>query len=87
MYLYNISYAKGNGYGYSDPANWQSYLERLFKLSQTKRQITTDEAITNAFVKGANAFDAAKVAADASSFELSAEWKDVALQGPVMPAK
>jgi len=87
MYLYNISYAKGNGYGYSDPANWQSYLERLFKLGQTKRQITTDEAITNAFVKGANAFDAAKVAADASSFELSAEWKDVALQGPVMPAK
>jgi NitT/TauT family transport system substrate-binding protein len=85
MYLYNISYAKGNGYGYSDSANWQSYLDRLFKLEQTKRQITADEAITNAFIKGANAFDAAKVAADAAAFQLSDEWKNVALQGPVMP--
>lgn len=86
MYLYNMTYAKGQGYGYSDPANWQSYLERLFKLGQTTRQITTDEAITNAYVEGANAFDAAKVAADAAAFELTPEWKDVALQGPVMPA-
>ncbi|MGD9913495.1 MAG: ABC transporter substrate-binding protein [Rhizobiaceae bacterium] len=86
MYLYNMTYAKGQGYGYSDPANWQSYLERLFKLGQTTRQITTDEAITNAYVEGANAFDAAKVAADAAAFELTAEWKDVVLQGPVMPA-
>lgn len=85
MYLYNITYSKGQGYGYSDAANWQSYLERLFKLGQTTRQITTDEAITNAYVESANAFDAAKVAADAAAFELNAEWKDVVLQGPVMP--
>jgi hypothetical protein len=37
--------------------------------------------------EGANVFDATKVAADAASYELSAEWTDVALQGPVMPAK
>ncbi|MBL8580742.1 MAG: ABC transporter substrate-binding protein [Rhizobiaceae bacterium] len=86
MYLYNITYSKGQGYGYSDAANWQSYLERLFKLGQTTRQITTDEAITNAYVENANAFDAAKVAADAKAFELAPEWKDVALKGPVMPA-
>lgn len=85
MYLYNITYAKGLGYGYSDAANWQSYLDRLFKLGQTTRQLTTDEVVTNAFVAGANAFDAAKVAADAAGFELAAEWQGVALQGPVMP--
>jgi NitT/TauT family transport system substrate-binding protein len=85
MYLYNSTYASGEGYGYSDPDNWQSYLDRLFELGQTTRQITAEEAITNVFIEGANAFDAERVAADAAAFELAPEWTDLEVQGPVAP--
>lgn len=85
MYLYNSTYAAGLGYGYSDPENWQSYLDRLYELGQTTRQISADEAITNVFIEGANAFDAERVAADAAAFELAPEWADLELQGPVAP--
>ncbi len=80
---YNQSNKAGNGYGYSDIPNWQSYFDRIFKLGQTKTQINASNAVTNAFVKGANAFDKAKVAADAKGYALSDVWKNVKLQGPV----
>jgi NitT/TauT family transport system substrate-binding protein len=85
MYLYNWTHAKGLGYGYSDLANWQSYLDRLYKLGQTKRQLKVDEVITNQFVEGANAFDAKQVAASAAAFKLAPEWANVQLRGPASP--
>ena len=85
MYLYNWTHAKGQGYGYSDAANWQSYLDRLHKLGQTTRQLKADEVITNAFVAGANAFDAKRVAANADAFKLAPEWASVQLRGPAAP--
>ena len=85
MHLYNASYAQGKGYGYSDVQNWQSYLDRLYELGQTKRHLMADEVVTNAFVEGANAFDAKRVAADAAAFNLAPEWASVELQGPATP--
>lgn len=80
---YNQSNKAGNGYGYSDVKNWQSYFDRIFKLGQTKKQISADEGVTNTFVQGANAFDHAKVSADAKAFAVSDAWKSVQLQGPI----
>lgn len=83
MFGYNQSNKAGKGYGYSDVANWQSYLDRLFKLGQTKKQINAADAVTNDLVPAANAFDKAKVAADAKAYAVSDVWKNVQLQGPV----
>jgi NitT/TauT family transport system substrate-binding protein len=80
---YNQSNKAGKGYGYADVANWQNYLDRLFKLGQTKTQIKADQAVTNDFVQGANAFDHDKVAADAKGYAVSDVWKNTKLQGPV----
>ncbi|HZQ09301.1 MAG TPA: ABC transporter substrate-binding protein [Anaerolineae bacterium] len=82
-YGYNQSNKAGKGYGYSDVANWQSYLDRVFKLGQTKKQINASEAVTNELVGAANAFDHDKVAADAKAYQLNDTWKNVQLQGPV----
>lgn len=83
MFGYNQSNKAGKGYGYSDVANWQSYLDRVFKLGQTKKQINAADAVTNDLVPAANAFDHAKVAADAKGYAVSDVWKNVQLQGPV----
>ena len=85
QYLYNSTYAKGQGYGYSDPVSWQSYLDRIYKLGQTTRQLKVDEVVTNVFVAGANAFDAKRVDAAATAFKLAPEWASVKLRGPVAP--
>jgi NitT/TauT family transport system substrate-binding protein len=85
MYLYNAAHAKGQGYGYSDLANWQSYLDRLYKLGQTTRQLKAVDVTANTFVEGANAFDAKHVAADAAAFKLAPEWASVKLRGPASP--
>lgn len=82
-YLYNQSNKAGHGYGYSDETNWQSYLDRIFKLGQTKTGLKVADTVTNAFVKPANDFDKAKVAADAKAFVLNDAWKAVKLQGPI----
>jgi NitT/TauT family transport system substrate-binding protein len=82
-FLYNQSNAAGNGYGFSDEANWQSYLDRVGELGQTSRTLTSTETVTNMFVEQANNFDHDAVAADAEAFELSEEWADLELQEPI----
>lgn len=83
MWLYNQTNKAGLGYGYSDFENWQSYLDRLFELGQTTRQLEAAEAVSNQLVEGANAFDAERVAADAAAFELAPEWAELELQDAV----
>jgi NitT/TauT family transport system substrate-binding protein len=82
MFLYNQSNKLGKGYGYSDLENWQSYLDRIAKLGQTKTQIKASELVTNELVEAANDFDKKKVEEDAKKYEVSDEWKDLKLQGP-----
>jgi NitT/TauT family transport system substrate-binding protein len=82
-YLYNQSNKDGDGYGYSNVENWQSYLDRIHDLGQTQQALAADETVTNQFVEAANDFDHDRVAQDAEDFELSEEWADVELQGPI----
>ncbi|MEP7291240.1 MAG: ABC transporter substrate-binding protein [Chloroflexota bacterium] len=83
MWLYNQTHKDGLGYGYSDMDNWQSYLDRVFTLGQTTRQLTAEETVSNQLIEGANAFDTERVAADAAAYELAPEWADLELQGDV----
>ncbi|RMF80181.1 MAG: ABC transporter substrate-binding protein [Chloroflexi bacterium] len=85
-FLYNQTNAEGHGYGFSDVDNWQSYLDRVAELGQTQRQLSADEVVTNFFVEAANDFDHDAVAEDAMNFELSEEWANLELQGPIEPS-
>ncbi len=82
-YLYNQSNKAGDGYGYSNVENWQSYLDRIHELGQTTQALAAEETVTNQFVESANDFDHERVAEDAENFELSEEWAEVELQGPI----
>lgn len=80
---YNQFAKAGQGYGYSDLANWQSYFDRIFKLGQIKQEIKVENAVTNKFVEAANDFDKAKVEADAKGYAVSDDWKNLQLQGEI----
>jgi len=82
MFLYNQANKAGKGYGYADEANWQSYLDRIAKLGQTKAQLKSEQVVTNELVKDANDFDKKKVADDAAKYAVGDEWKSLKLQGP-----
>ncbi len=82
-YLYNQSNKAGKGYGYSDEAAWQSYLDRIAKIGLTKTQLKSADTVTNEFVTAANDFDKAKVGDDAKNYAVSDAWKATKLQGPI----
>jgi NitT/TauT family transport system substrate-binding protein len=83
MFLYNQPNKAGNGYGYSDLENWDSYLGRISDLGQTTQRLDVNVVVTNQFVEAANDFDHEAVAAEAEAYEVSEEWAGVELQGPV----
>ncbi|MBC7813974.1 MAG: ABC transporter substrate-binding protein [Burkholderiales bacterium] len=82
-FLYNQTNKDGDGYGYSDEANWQGYLDRVGELEQTSRTLTSEETVTNMFVESANAFDHDRVAADAEAYETAEEWAGLELLEPI----
>jgi NitT/TauT family transport system substrate-binding protein len=83
MFLYNQPNKAGNGYGYSDLENWDSYLGRISDLGQTTQRLDVNVVVTNQFVEAANDFDHDAVAADAEGYAVSDDWAAVELQGPV----
>ncbi len=74
---YFDAYYDGKGYGYSYLDNWQSYLDAVYKLGQTKTDLQVKDVATNQFVAEANKIDAARVKKDAENFQLRDEWKAV----------
>jgi NitT/TauT family transport system substrate-binding protein len=72
---------KGQGYGWFDLNAWNTYLDIIYKLGQTKKRLAIDDVATNELIKAANNFDKAKVEQDAKNFKLNDEWKDVAVTG------
>ena len=67
----------GKGIGYSDVANWDSYIDALYKLGQIKTRPKTEDIVTNQFIDEANKFDKARVTKDAENFKLNADWSAV----------
>lgn len=72
---------KGDGYGWFEMNGWNTYLDIVFKLGQTKKRLPIEEVATNELIKEANNFNHARVEKDAKNFKLDDTWKDVAVVG------
>jgi NitT/TauT family transport system substrate-binding protein len=72
---------KGEGYGWFEMKGWNTYLDIIADLGQTKKRLPIDEVCTNELIKAANDFDRAKVETDARNFKLNDTWKKVAVKG------
>lgn len=80
MQLANVfrgDFEKRQGWGWHDMDAWALYLKTVFDIGQVPTEIAAADVIKNDYVAGANAFDAAKVKADADAYELPAEYTAV----------
>jgi NitT/TauT family transport system substrate-binding protein len=83
---FGVERRRGLGWGYHDPKAWQSYLDVVHKLKQTKRHLKVADVLTNQYVKPVNKeIDAvrANVWADARKYKLDKAW--AALKVPKYP--
>ena len=72
MNVFRGDWDKRQGWGWHDMASWQTFFDLSAKIAGTTPFVAT-EVCSNDLIAGANAFDAAKVAADATGVSLSAE--------------
>jgi NitT/TauT family transport system substrate-binding protein len=72
---------KGQGFGWFNLDSWKTYLGIIYKLGQTKKDLTVGEVATNELIKEANNFDKARVEKDAKAFKLNDTWKNVQVTG------
>ncbi len=72
---------KGKGYGWFEVNGWDTYLDIIVGLEQTKKRLPTDQVITNDLIKAANDFDRERVERDAKNFKLNDTWKNVEVTG------
>ena len=80
MELANVfrgNFEKRQGWGWHDLEAWQTFLTTIRKINQISKDIKAEDVIKNDYVAGANAFDKAKVAADAAGYALPDEYKSV----------
>jgi len=67
---------KGFGWGSADVNAWAGYLNTIFKLGQTKKQLKVSDVLTNALVKPANAkANVTKARADAKAYKVDQYFK------------
>ena len=81
-YSYVEGERRGLGYGAFDRSGWQTYLDIIYEIGQTKRHLKVDECITSDLIKEANDFDRSMVEKDAVNFELNSTFKNVKTRGP-----
>lgn len=79
-WLYTGSERELGGYG-AAPETWNTYLEIIYELGQTKNKLTFEDVATNELVPEINDFDKDRVKADAEAFELNDTWKAVEVVG------
>ena len=80
MQLANVfrgDFPKRQGWGWHDMDSWKLFLSTIRQINQISKDIVAEEVIKNDYVAGANAFDAAKVAADAEGYALPDDYKAV----------
>ena len=70
------------GWGWHDPGQWQFLLDLMQRHGQLTRRISAEDALTNGFVVGANAFDFGRVAGDAAGFAPAPAAPAPAFGGP-----
>ena len=64
-------------WGYHLPSSWELFFATALKIGQISHPIKFEDVCKNDLIDEANAFDAAKVKADAEGFALSPEYKSV----------
>lgn len=69
----------GGKWGWHSMESWQTFLDVIKKIGQLTKDIKAADIVKNDYTVGGNAFDKAKVKADADAFALSAEFKAVAV--------
>ena len=72
---------KGKGYGWFELNGWNTYLDIIADLEQTKKRLPTDQVVTNDLIEAANDFDRERVERDAKNFKLNDTWKNVEVTG------
>ncbi len=73
----------GKGYGYSDLASWQSYIDTVHELGQIQNHYKAEDVVTNRFIEAANDIDRKRARAQGKAFDLSDEFKDLEVRYPV----
>jgi NitT/TauT family transport system substrate-binding protein len=58
-------------------SSWQNFFDMSASIGQNKTPIKAEDVCTNDLIPGANAFDAAKVKADAEGTALTPEFEAV----------
>jgi NitT/TauT family transport system substrate-binding protein len=69
--------ATAGPWGQHDMAQWQLFFDTIHRIGQVSKPIKAEDVLSNQYIKGANDFDAAKVKADAESFQLSQAFAGV----------
>ena len=64
-------------WGYHLPSSWELFFDTARKIGQITKTIKFEDVCKNDLIDQANAFDAAKVKADAVGFALAPEYKSV----------
>lgn len=71
---YSLSKDAGKGWGWHDPAAWNSYLGTVAKLGQTSKVLDANVVYTNELLKAASDIDVNRVQSDAKGFTLDAKF-------------
>jgi len=69
--------AKRGGWGWHDMASWQEFFDVVYKLGQVKTEVKAEDVCTNELIETANAYDPAKIQADADAYALTDAFKAV----------
>jgi NitT/TauT family transport system substrate-binding protein len=80
MQLANVfrgNFEQRQGWGWHDLEAWKTFLTTIRSIDQISKDINAEDVIKNDYVAGANAFDKAKVAADADGYALPDDYKAV----------
>jgi NitT/TauT family transport system substrate-binding protein len=80
MQLANVfrgDFERRQGWGWHDLEAWKLFLTTIRSIEQVTKDINAEDVIKNDYVAGANAFDKAKVAADADGYALPDDYKAV----------
>ena len=64
-------------WGYHLPSSWQLFFDTGRKIGQITADIKVDDVVKNDLVDEANAFDAAKVKADAAGFAIAPDYQSI----------
>ena len=71
--------SKRAGWGDHNMPAWQLFFDKIYQLKQITKPVKAEDVCSNALIAGANAFDHAKVKADAADYKLSQQFADLDL--------